>query len=178
MKAVVIDTNVLLVANGRHSDVSIECRIACITKLLACQRSGIVVIDEGFLILQEYQKRTSPNEPKGVGDEFLKWLLQNKSNRKRVHVVSISQTGDNIYAEFPDALLQAEFDVQDRKFVAVANGHPRRPSIWQATDSKWLGWRKRLAQVGVTVEFLCIEDAKKFYAQKFPKQDIDELLAD
>jgi len=33
----VVDTNVLLVANGQHDDVSPECVIACVERLLALQ---------------------------------------------------------------------------------------------------------------------------------------------
>lgn len=176
MKAVVIDTNVLLVANGAHSDVSIECRIACIAKLLACQKSGVVVVDRNFLILQEYQKKTYPNQPKGVGDEFLKWLLQNKSNPQRVHFVDIHEIDQDSYEEFPCKQLQEEFDASDRKFVAVANAHPKRPPILQASDSKWLGWQKKLKVNGIEVEFLCLKDAKTFYTQKFPQQNINDLF--
>ena len=72
----VIDTNVLLVANGQHSDVSTECVIACVERLQAMEKSGVTVIDDGFRILGEYQHKTSLNPPRGVGDVFLKWLLR------------------------------------------------------------------------------------------------------
>lgn len=178
MKITVIDTNVLLVANGNHADVSDECRIACINKLLVCRTSGIIVIDAGFLILQEYLKRTFPNQPKGVGDEFLKWLLQNKSNRQRVHIVHINEFEKDFFVEFSDKDLQSEFDTSDRKFVAVAIAHHKKPPILQATDSKWLNWSRRLKKLGVVVEFVCLADAKRFYAEKFPQQDIQELFND
>jgi hypothetical protein len=99
MSAVVIDTNVLLVANGSHADVSPQCRQACVERLLARQREGVVVIDDAYRILREYQNKTQPNQPKGVGDVFLKWLLQNVANGQRVHQVSITETGTNEYAE-------------------------------------------------------------------------------
>lgn len=53
MKAV-IDTNVLLVANGLHGDISPDCVIQCINSLLALQERGVIVIDDGFRILGEY----------------------------------------------------------------------------------------------------------------------------
>ena len=77
MTVVVIDTNVLLVANGNHHGVSAACRAACISKLQARMKSGAVAVDDAFRILGEYQNKTRPNQPKGVGDVFLKWLLQN-----------------------------------------------------------------------------------------------------
>lgn len=106
MNAVVIDTNVLLVANGSHQDVSATCRAECVSKLLARQKAGVVVIDDGFRILKEYQHKTRPNQPKGVGDAFLKWLLQNLANDKRVHRIAITETQPDAFAEFPDAALQ------------------------------------------------------------------------
>lgn len=106
MSPVVIDTNVLLIANGSHQDVSPSCRVECITRLLAHQKSGVVVIDDAFRILKEYQHKTKPNQPKGVGDAFLKWLLQNAANGKRVHRVAIIETASDEFAEFPDPALQ------------------------------------------------------------------------
>ena len=75
MKAV-IDTNVLLVANGQHADVTEDCVITCVMRLQALQRSGVVVIDDGYRIVGEYHHKTSLKPPKGVGDKFLKWMLQ------------------------------------------------------------------------------------------------------
>ena len=78
MKAV-IDTNVLLVANGLHADISPECVIECVNSLLALQGEGVIVIDDGFRILGEYMHKTSLNPPSGVGDKFLKWLLRHST---------------------------------------------------------------------------------------------------
>jgi hypothetical protein len=149
MTPVVIDTNVLLVANGSHQDVSGKCREACVSALLARQRSGMVVIDDGYRILGEYGNRTYPNQPKGVGDAFLKWLLQNQYNASRVCRVPITETGPDRFVEFPDPLLEEQFDPPDRKFAAVANAHPAKPPIWQGpTASGWTGgrnWRPRVS---------------------------------
>ena len=168
MSPVVIDTNVLLVANGSHADTSVQCRMACVARLLAHQKEGVVVIDDAYRILGEYQNKTRPNQPKGVGDAFLKWLLQNCATATRVHQVRINETRPDEFAEFPDHDLQPAFDAPDRKFAAVANAHPDKPPIWQAADSKWLDWWPRLRACGVHVEFLCPEDARRFYARKFP----------
>lgn len=166
MKAV-IDTNVLLVANGAHADVSPDCVVECIRRLEAMQTSGIAVIDDGFRILSEYLKRTKVNPPKGVGDVFLKWLLREANNPGRVEQVTITETANDCFAEFPGLGLQTAFDAPDRKFAAVAHAHPDKPPIWQATDCKWLDWWPRLAVHGVRVEFLCVDDACRFYGKKF-----------
>lgn len=176
MGKVVIDTNVLLVANQQHAEVSPECIAQCVLHLQAIQGGrGIVVVDDGFRILGEYQHKTRLNPPKGVGDVFLKWLLRNAGNSKYVNQVRITELAKNEFAEFPGSALQPRFDAPDRKFAAVANAHPQKPPIWQAADCKWLDWWRELAAAGVQVEFLCSDDACRFYQNKFPGQALPEL---
>ncbi len=174
MKAV-IDTNVLLVANQRHDDVSPECVVECVERLRRIQRTGVTVIDDGYRIIREYQHKTSPNQPKGVGDVFLKWLLRNMGNAARVEQVSLMETAENEFAEFPDHELQPCFDAPDRKFAAVANAHPGKPPVWQAADCKWLDWWPALQAQGVRVEFLCPADTRRFYQRKFPDKALPAL---
>lgn len=165
----VIDTNVLLVANGQHADVSPDCVTECVTRLQAMQQRGITVIDDGFRILGEYQHKTSLNPPKGVGDVFLKWLLR-QSGTQQVEQVTLNEIGEACFAEFPDATLEVLFDPPDRKFAAVAHAHPHKPAIWQAADCKWLDWWPALQAKGVKVDFLCPSDACVFYMKKFPEK--------
>lgn len=175
MAAAVIDTNVLLVANGSHADASPACQAECVNRLLAQQRNGVVVIDDEYRILKEYLNKTSPNQPKRVGDAFLKWLLQHQGNAMRVHRIAITEMGRNMYREFPDIELQPAFDASDRKFAAVSNAHPDRPPIWQATDCKWLAWWPALQAKGVSVKFLCPRDVRKVYRKKFPRRPVPAL---
>lgn len=175
MAPAVIDTNVLLVANGSHRDVSRECQTACVQRLLAQQQGGVTVIDTGYRILSEYQTKTRPNQPKGVGDVFLKWLLQNQHNSTRVHQVELTEVSERTYSEFPDQALQASFDAPDRMFAAVAHAHTDKPPVWQAADCKWLDWWPALLAKGVKVEFLCQADALKFYRKKFPMRTAPEF---
>lgn len=164
----VVDTNVLLVANGAHSDISLQCVASCVNRLMDIQSSGRIVIDDRYKIITEYLNKTRPNQPKGPGDIFLKWLLQNQSNANRVDVVTLTETADDTFVEFPDDHLAAAFDPPDRKFVAIACAHPDKPPILQATDCKWLNWWRRLLDYDVTVIFLCPDDVCRFYHNKFP----------
>lgn len=174
MKAV-IDTNVLLVANQQHADVSDECIEACIRRLQAMQKAGVVVIDDGHRILDEYQQKTTLNPPKGVGDVFLKWLLREAGNPARVEQVALIEHTPDCFAEFPDPMLESRFDPSDRKFAAVAHAHPDKPPIWQAADSKWLDWWPALQAKGIMVEFLCPDDVCQFHRHKFPGQPVPAL---
>lgn len=175
MVRAVIDTNVLLVANGSHQDVSDACMKMCIERLNYQKERGVTVIDDCFHILREYQNKTHPNQPKGVGDVFLKWLLRNQLNIAHVEQVSITEIEENRYNEFPDANLEAHFDAPDRKFAAVSSAHPQKPPILQAADCKWLDWWETLLDHGIVVEFLCPEDACQFYVSKFPNNDQPRL---
>ncbi len=51
-------------------------------------------------------------------------------------------------------------------FVAVAKAHPSNPTIFQATDSKWWGWKDALAREGITVSFLCPDYVALHYEGK------------
>ncbi|MEO5367276.1 MAG: hypothetical protein H7831_13190 [Magnetococcus sp. WYHC-3] len=79
--------------------------------------------------------------------------------------MTITKTGDS-YKEFPAHDDLKGFDISDRKFVAVANAHPERPPIVQAGDSKWWGWNDALAEVGITVQFICPQYAETTFAKK------------
>lgn len=175
MTDVVVDTNVLLVANNSHDDVSVECVQQCIERLQSVTQDGRVFIDDQYLIISEYMNKTNIKPPKGVGDVFLKWLLSNRCNSSRVVNVAITQENDDLFAEFSDKALQSEFDPPDRKFVAVASGSPDKPMVWQAADCKWVDWHQRLKAMGVTVEFLCPDDVCRFYEKKFPTKPKPEL---
>lgn len=175
MTRAVIDTNVLLVANGQHADVSEDCVTKCVQRLQMMQTSGVTVIDDGYRILEEYQNKTRLYPPKGVGDVFLKWLLREVGNPSHVELVPLTETMTDCFAEFPDAALEKNFDAPDRKFAAVAHAHPQKPSIWQAADCKWLDWWPALQMKGVRVEFLCAADACQFYRNKFPHKPLPAL---
>lgn len=174
MKAV-IDTNILLVANGQHVDVSADCVTTCVQRLQAIQKSGVVVIDDDFRMLREYQQKTSTNPPKGVGDVFLKWLLRQAGNATMVAQVTLTEQSADCFAEFPDPVLEPRFDRSDRKFAAVANAHPDKPTIWQAADCKWLNWWPALQAKGIAVDFLCQDDICQFYRSTFPDTPVPAL---
>jgi len=174
VNAIVIDTNVLLVANQQHDNTSPECVFICTQKVLWAQQHGVVVIDDAYRIISEYCNKPDINGAR-TGDAFLKWLLQNQSNTDRVHQVVINETAPDHFAEFPDQVLQPTFDAQDRKFPAVANAHTDKPPVLQAADCKWLDWWPALQVAGITIEFVCPGDICEFYSNKFPGQAVPAL---
>lgn len=159
MSQMVVDTNVAVCANGETPQASPRCVIACVDALEALKRRGTVLIDVHGDILGEYVGRLSRSGQPGVGDAFLRWLIDNQANRYRVRQVTTTPDGAGGYAEFPADPALAGFDRDDRKFVAVALSASRRhpPSILNATDSDWKTFEAELAIHHVRIEFLCPE---------------------
>lgn len=164
---VIVDTNVILVANQQHADISDECLFNCIKHLENIKTSGHIVIDANFLILREYQKKINTKQGAGIGDVFVKWILQNSANPLRCTQLVLQAYSEHEFAEFPDDPDLQNFDPPDRKFVAVAAAHPKKPPILQAADCKWLDWEPALDRHGISVKFICEEDVKRFHQKKF-----------
>lgn len=166
----IIDTNVPATANLAVDPESIEadqlaCVLACVEEVESVVNGGRLVIDAGDEIFDEYRANLSMAGQPGVGDRFLKWVHDHRWGFPDEDRVPITKAGDS-YEEFPDHPGLESFDLSDRKFVAVANSHPAKPSISEATDSKWWGWKDALAEVGVTVIFLCEDWIKEKYSEK------------
>ena len=166
----VVDTNVPVTANmalkpDEIPNELLKCVWACVETIDQVQKNGILVLDEGDEIFTEYRKNLSMRGQPGVGDRFMKWLHDNRWKFPASDRVAITKDG-NSYKEFPDHEALINFDNSDRKFVAVSNAHREKPAIIQATDSKWWGWKEALAEVGITVLFLCPKYAEAKHREK------------
>jgi hypothetical protein len=159
---IVIDTNVLVVANNRNCEqASPTCISTCVSRLRQIEQEGIVILDSKWRILKQYMDNARSAGQPVFGDAFLRWLLTNQANPKHCEVVEITPTGQDNFAEFPQDPDLAKFDPSDRKFVAVALAHPANPPILNAVDSDWRDFYPQLSRFGVKVEFLCPEFAPK-----------------
>jgi len=157
VRAAVVDTNVLIVANQGADHVTPECIIAAIDALSALRRSGVVALDDGGLILDEYFARASLAGQPGVGDAFLRHLYDNLYNEAVCRLVTVTPIEDGSFAEFPQKERLAGFDRSDRKFVAVALRCNPTAEVLNATDTDWWHHRDALEENGVQVRFLCPE---------------------
>ncbi len=164
MIAKVIDTNVLIVANGNAEHASLDCLSHCIAALQEA-RQEIVVIDDSFRIFNEYQHEVSPSGQPGLGDAFLLWLLQNRANPLCCETVSLTPNDRNSFDEFPDDPDLATFDPSDHKFVAVANASLNTPEILNAVDSDWWLHRDVLDKNGIRIRFLCPDQVDRWRAK-------------
>lgn len=152
---VVVDTNVIVVANDRDADQATpECVLRSVERLRAIQGTGTLALDSGLKILNEYFRHANRSGQPGVGDAFARWAFDNQGYIDRCRFVDITPTDDGSYLEFPSDPRLSNFDRNDRKFVAVSVTHPERPPILNAADSDWSN--VALAENGIRVEHVCL----------------------
>lgn len=157
MECYVLDTNVASVANRQTPHASGECVSACSNMIEHVTKNGVLLIDDRWRILKEYQNNLFPPGPKGMGHAFLKWVLENRSNSKRCKQITIHERDGKTddFVEFPADSALAGFDPSDRKFVAVALASRENPEILNAVDKHWWNYRKQLEKNGLRIKFLC-----------------------
>lgn len=155
----VVDTNVPIVANGRNTNASIDCRLAAIDFLSALVEKGRTVLDLGGEIQEEYRRHLNPSGQPGVGDRFYQMILNSAPARvERVELPTNPLTGD--YLDFPGDPALAHFDRSDRKFAAAARRCGLPVAI--AVERGWLNHKPALGKNGITVEFVCGCDPAKW----------------
>ena len=166
---IVVDTNVLIAANGTDAEWK-PIASACANRLQSVMDGQVVCTDTLGLILSEYGNKLPSRSRTGFGDMFYLWLARNRSNQTMCQQVAISQLTppEDGFSEFPELTeeLAASIDPSDRKFIAVAHAHPEKPSIIQATDSKWIGWKDGLAAAGIAIEFVDEAFLRPYYDRK------------
>ena len=173
MDAVVIDTNVILVAKGMSEQAWDECVAACQERLdKIIDGTEKVVIDDKRIILGEYidyldDDDSTTNERNG--GHFLEWFIRNYQNPEQCVQVRITPSEDGVgFEELPEAF--TEFDSDDKKFIAVAvmyeDEHHQKVTILQSVDSQWYGSQEVFAENGLVVEFLCEENIRHLYERR------------
>ena len=166
----IVDTNVAKIANlatqpDDESDVPDACIMACIEAVEHVINKNALVIDAGDEIFDEYRQQLSMKGQPGVGDGFMKWVHDNRWSLPDTQRVEITKNSES-YEEFPQHDNLSNFDKSDQKFVAVSNAHQHKPTILQATDSKWWGWKDALQECDIIVQFMCAEYIQAKYREK------------
>lgn len=78
MMVVILDTNVVVAANGRSEQASSDCVETCGDTLEEIMLGEMkLVLDNRWIILREYMQNLRSNGG-DVGDNFLAWILTNK----------------------------------------------------------------------------------------------------
>lgn len=153
MSDVIIDTNVMVVANRQNVEVATTCEDACIRFLATVRTDHVVLLDGGDEIRAEYAQALQTSPPHQLGALFLFHIYQKRYDPSRVRIVDLMKTPEGDFVDFPDTPELATFDRSDRKFAALsaATGTP----VTNATDSDWLDSRNALLESGILVDFLC-----------------------
>ena len=160
--AVIVDTNVAVVANGQSPQASSNCIDTCIHRIEGIIRGEEkLVLDNGWIILGEYLRNLRSSGEPGAGDRLLRWVLANKDKLCDLVPITPINGSENEFEEFPDDPALNDFDPDDRKFIAVARAHPESPPILQAVDSGWWDFRDAFRRHGVTVAFICEDDIQR-----------------
>src|SRR5690606_5245925 len=123
-------------------------------------RDSKILIDDQYLIIEEYKRYLSYSGQPGAGDAFFKWLWSNHVNLAHCRQVPISRlAGDGwrVFVEVPDDNELRGFDRDDQKFVAVSLASEEAPAVLNASDTDWWNFRVPLEQNGVRIQFLCVE---------------------
>ena len=168
MDAVIVDTNVIAIANRKGEHASLECIERCQQRLgqILSEREKVVV-DDGRRIFREYKRYVNLGTRKWIGDIFVKTLLQNLNNPAICEMVHITPSAGNgtDFAEFPTDAALSTFDPGDRKFIAVACAYRQisgqAATILLAIDRGWLNFIDALAAHGVAIDFLCEADIQR-----------------
>lgn len=162
--AIVVDTNVPMVASRRTPQADERCVGACIHRLAAIRESGGLVVDDSGLIIREYTRNLGHSGQPGAGHAFAKWAHDHQAIPEkvvRVPVAPLASAGWRKFQEFPDDPSLESFDKGDQKFVAVARASGLNPPILHATDRGWWKHKAALSKAGVTVESLCPQHRPK-----------------
>ena len=157
MTAFVVDTNVLVVANGRKTHADEPCQDWCRKKIESVLKDGIIAIDDKNEILSEYGRHLSDSGLSGLGNAFYKHLFIYQGYRDRVLRIPITNSADDRrgFDELPENTL----DPSDRKFLAVAA--KAKAVLLNATDSDWDEQKALIDKVGVKLDQLCPQHASK-----------------
>ena len=148
---VVVDTNVLIVANGRNTHVDLTCQLACIEEIENIFVTHTIALDKSGKIFDEYKDRLNFSGAPGLGDIFFKELYNRLYDPQFVNQVMVTPSEDasKSFEELPSN----SFDVSDRKFLAVAV--VAEADVLNATDSDWAINHALTDSLGVNVKQLC-----------------------
>ena len=145
--AIVVDTNVWVVAADAHSGASADCVIRAALRLLELYTSDeVLAVDMDHGILSEYHD----NIPEGSLPRRILNQLQGQAGRISYRSVRLDADG---HAVVPRCL--ARLDPNDRKFAAVALTFRPPARILNAADRHWQECAAACVEAGLSVEELC-----------------------
>lgn len=157
----VVDTNVLVAANGRATHVEASCQLRCVVALERLSREKVVCVDDKGLIMREYESSTRQKGQIRPGTAFFKHIWQKMGDTSSVRLIQVElvDKDDPEGRDFRDPVLPPNNLKKDAKFLAVAV--KANATILNATDSDWAEHRELTDQLGVAVRQLCPQHATR-----------------
>ena len=152
MNEMIVDSNVLVVANDQSVGVSEDCTDAS-KQFLAQSRHRVLLLDSDDEILREYLGSVLVSKPFGLGAQFLIYVIQNQYNTDHARRVEIRRDALGGLADFPTDARLDSFDPSDRKFAVLSK--TENVPVTNSVDSDWANHVCPLADNGIVVEFLC-----------------------
>ncbi len=164
MSPKVVDTNVWIVC-GSLEPTGDACETACrdLVRGLDVTGTDTMVVDTDYRIFGEYRKHLSDQS-------WAKHILNRIEQQAHYDSVAIEEAGDSSawggrpgtwYRELPKDPALSKLDPSDRKFAAVAIGHPGRPPIVYARDARdWEQVRAPLKSLGIALQWICPTPAR------------------
>lgn len=146
----VFDENVFVVANGCSDQADAQCIAAAIDEILAAQASGRVLFCYEFLA--KYAAHCSHSGQPGVGDLFFVWL---RDHAAELDHVSLDWDADGSPTAFPPDPALADFDFDDRVWVAGVCAAAQPACVVNCVDSDYAQFADQLSAAGVAVKELC-----------------------
>ncbi len=133
MKAVV-DTNVLIAANGRDTHATPNCSASSAQLLLRVQQEHILVEDTAGMVLSEYKVYCNFDGQPGAGDRFFLWYIRSRWSDRNVARVNIGENAAMVTGSLPAVL--RKMDASDHKWIALFKVGDA-DAIYNATDGDW-----------------------------------------
>ena len=160
MTAYVVDENVQIVANDTDPEdlttpqANDACKLACIQALQSLRRH-MIVVDGAGEVLARYQENLNWHGQPRVGDAFFKYLNEHQYDVNRVLRVDLKKDATRRFEEFPADQALAEFDWEDRIYVALVLMAGEGALILNAVDSDYSQYKVSLEAAGANVYELC-----------------------
>lgn len=159
----IVDTNVPLVAAGAHDAATVQCQLNCADFIdLLLEGAFCLVLDLGEEAFAEYSGNIHLDPPDAsLASQFLWYILDNLGYPERIHRISLQVQDDGEYTAWPRDSELANFDLADRKWVALARAFRQETGqyapITYAIERDWDKHRNALTRHGVELDYLCPE---------------------
>lgn len=158
----VIDTNVLMIADRRGSDITQLCVDSAIECVASLSDGNVICLDEDDAILDEYAANIKEIRPYSLVAKLLIDLRQQRYSASNIHRAPLPKNHAGEYKDCPQSLIDANFDRSDRKFVALAK--VTQATVCNAVDTDWFDHADLLCREGIQVNNLCGTDPDRYRA--------------